>query len=63
MVLIMGNATNATETTNIGKKLRKKLSKKTLPPKRERGLFGGTLGVGVSKINRRRKMLEESLDY
>lgn len=47
----------------VGKKLRRKLSKKTLQPKKERGLFGGTLGVGVSKINKRRKMLEESLDY
>ena len=42
---------------------KKKLSKATLSMKREGELFGGTLGVGVSKINKRRKKLEESLRY
>lgn len=57
------NATKKKKKETLGEKLRKKLSKKTLTPEKERGLFGGTLGVGISKINRRRKLLEESLKY
>jgi hypothetical protein len=42
---------------------KQKLKEVTLPAGKERNLFGGTLGVGVSKINKRRKALEESLKY
>ena len=47
----------------IAQKARKKLSNLSLTKKRERDLFGGTLGAGMSKINKRRKKLEESLGY
>ncbi|MCK4817746.1 hypothetical protein KA005_18395 [bacterium] len=40
-----------------------KLKEATLPTEKEKNLFGGTLGVGVSRINKRRKTLEESLKY
>jgi hypothetical protein len=47
----------------IAQKARKKLSETILPKKKERDLFGGTLGAGVSKINRRRRALKEALEY
>ena len=47
----------------IAQKARKKLSKFLIPKKKEKELFEGNLGVGVSRINRRRKALEESLRY
>jgi hypothetical protein len=47
----------------VAQKARKKLLEASLPKKKSRGLFGGTLGVGVSKINKHRKKLEESLRY
>ena len=47
----------------IAQKARKKLSEFLIPKKKEKKLFEGNLGVGVSKINRRRKALEESLKY
>ena len=47
----------------VAQKARKQLSDLSLTKKKEKGLFGGTLGVGISKINKRRKALEESLKY
>ena len=61
MKLALQDINMAKET--IAQKARKKLSDVTLTKKKEKGLFGGTLGVGISKINKRRKALEDSLDY
>ena len=47
----------------IAQKARKELSEMFVPKKKEKELFGGTMGVGVSKINKRRKKLEKSLEY
>lgn len=46
----------------LAKKARKRLSGHLLPKKREKEAFKGNLGVTASKINRRRRLLEEVME-
>jgi len=47
----------------LAEKLRRKLQEYILPEKKEKKVFKGNLQGATSKINRRRKLLEESLKY
>jgi len=47
----------------LAEKIRKKFQEYVIPKKKEKKVFKGNLQGVTSKINKRRKLLEESLKY
>jgi hypothetical protein len=47
----------------LAQKARRKLMEVTLSKEKSKEKFQGTLGVGISNINKKRKQLEDSLNY
>lgn len=47
----------------LAEKTRRKLKEYVLPKKKEGKVFEGNIGATISKVNRRRKALEDSLKY